>query len=139
MPEAASSGATSSRYLIRLLPVVLLAALAMAYVFHVEGDNAYAFRNIGPILVVVLLALITVWRGAGRWTGSGWHWLLGTFGFAIPALGLSIYLHYGYATDLNGMYSDAIYPKELFRFLPIYTAVAGSIGFAIGWIVGRKV
>ena len=27
----------------------------------------------------------------------------------------------------------------LFRFLPIYTLVAGAIGFAIGWIVGKNV
>jgi hypothetical protein len=126
-------------YLIRLLPVVFSAAAAIAYVFHVEGGNAYAIRNTGPIIIVILLALITLWRGSGHWTGSGWSWLLGTCGFAIPALGLSIYLHYGYASDLNGMYSEAIYPKELFRFLPLYTIVAGTIGFAIGWIVGRNV
>ena len=65
-------------------------------------------------------------------------WPLGLIGFAIPALGLSLYLHYGYATDLNGMYSEAVYPKELFRYLPIYTVVAGGIGFAIGWIIGRN-
>ena len=126
-------------YLIRLLPVVFSAAAAIAYVFHVEGGNAYAIRNTGPIIVVIVLALITLWRGSGHWTGSGWSWLLGTCGFAIPALGLSIYLHYGYAADLNGMYSDAIYPKELFRFLPMYTIVAGTIGFAIGWIAGKNV
>jgi hypothetical protein len=126
-------------YLVRLLPVVFLAAAAIAFVFHVEGNTAYALRNTGPIFVVILLALITLWRGSGRWTGSGWSWLLGTCGFAIPALGLSVYLHYGYATDLNGMYSEAIYPKELFRFLPFYTVFAGGIGFAIGWIVGKNV
>ena len=32
---------------------------------------------------------------------------------------------------------DAV-DEELFRFLPIYTLFAGAIGFAIGWIVGRK-
>ena len=25
-----------------------------------------------------------------------------------------------------------------FRYLPVYTIVAGGIGFAIGWIVGRN-
>jgi hypothetical protein len=129
----------SALYLIRLLPVVFSAAAAIAYVFHVEGGNAYAIRNTGPIIIVVVLALIALWRGSGRWTGSGWSWLLGTCGFAIPALGLSVCLHYGYASDMNGMVSDAIYPKELFRFLPLYTIVAGTIGFAIGWIVGKNV
>jgi hypothetical protein len=27
----------------------------------------------------------------------------------------------------------------LFRYLPIYTIFAGSIGFAIGWIAGRNI
>jgi len=126
-------------YLVRLLPVVLLALAATAYIFHVEGDNAFARQNASPIFVVVLLALITLVRGSGRWTDSGWSWPLATFGFAIPALGLSMYLHYGYATDMNGMYSNSIYPRELFRYLPAYTIFAGGIGFAIGWIVGRQV
>ena len=126
-------------HFVRLVPVILLAFAAAAYVFHIEGEQAYARRNILPMLAVVLLAAITLLRGSGRWTGSGWSWPLGTFGFAIPALGLSIYLHYGYATDLNGMYSAAIYPRELFRYLPMYTFFAGGIGFAIGWIVGRQV
>lgn len=130
---------TTTPVFVRLLPVALLAMAAIAYIYHVEGTQSYALRNTLPVLAVLLLASVTLWRGAGRWTGAGWSWPLGTFGFAIPALGLSIYLHYGYATDLNGMYSNAIYPRELFRFLPMYTSFAGGIGFAIGWIVGREV
>ena len=37
------------------------------------------------------------------------------------------------------MFTDAVNPEGLFRFLPIYTFVAGGIGFAIGWIVGKNV
>ncbi|MEM9404325.1 MAG: hypothetical protein AAGA44_17790 [Pseudomonadota bacterium] len=51
---------------------------------------------------------------------------------------MTLYMHYGIATDLNGMYSNAVYPDELFRFLPIYACVAGLTGFAIGWIIGRS-
>lgn len=112
---------------------------AIAYVFHVEGPSGYAWRNVLPMAVLLMLAAVSLYRGRGRWTGDGWRWPLGTFGYAIPALGLSIYLHYGYAVDLDGMYSQAIYPSELFRFLPVYTMVAGGIGFAIGWIAGRNV
>jgi len=43
------------------------------------------------------------------------------------------------AVDLNGMVSESVYPRELFRYLPEYTTGAGAIGFAIGWIVGRNV
>ena len=124
---------------IRLLPVLFLTLAAVAYVFHVEGADAYLWRNVLPMLITVLLATVTLKRGGGRWTGAGWSWPLGTLGFAIPAIGLSLYLHYGYATDMNGMYSEAIYPQELFRFLPLYTIVAGLLGFAIGWIAGRNV
>ncbi len=130
---------TTTAVLVRLLPVTLLTTAAVTYIYHVEGMQSYALRNTIPVLAVFLLASVTLWRGAGYWTRRGWSWPLGTFGFAIPALGLSMYLHYGYATDLNGMYSDAIYPSELFRFLPLYTSFAGCIGFAIGWIVGREV
>jgi hypothetical protein len=124
---------------LRLLPVVLITAAAVAYVFYVEGGQAYAWRNVLPMIVVVILAAISLYRGRGRWSGAGWRWPLGTAGFAIPALGLSLYLHYGYATDMHGMYSEALFPQELFRYLPMYTVVAGGIGFAIGWIVGRNV
>lgn len=124
---------------LRLLPVVFLTGAAIAYVVYVEGGDAYAARNVLPMLLTLVLAGITLYRGGGRWTGAGWRWPLGTLGFMIPALGLSLYLHYGYANDIDGMYSDAVYPLELFRFLPFYTLFAGAIGFAIGWIAGRDV
>lgn len=126
-------------YVIRLLPVLLVTIAAMAYVVHVEGRDAYVTRNITPMLIVIALTAVTLYKGGGSWTGAGWRWPLGTLGFAIPALGLSLYLHYGYAVDLEGMFNDAIYPLQLFRFLPAYTVVAGAIGFAIGWIAGRNV
>ncbi len=126
-------------YLIRLLPVLLVTVAAMAYVGHVEGADAYVARNIMPMLIVIVLSAVTLYRGGGSWTGAGWRWPLGTLGFAIPALGLSLYLHYGYAVGLEGMFDEAIYPLQLFRYLPAYTIVAGAIGFAIGWIVGRNI
>ena len=124
---------------IRILPVLLLTIAAIFYISYIEGADAYALRNAAPMLVVIVLAAITVWRGNGHWTSKGWRWPLATLGFAIPVLGLSLYLHYGYSIDLNGMYSESVYPRELFRYLPIYTIFAGGIGFAIGWIVGRNV
>lgn len=125
--------------LFRLSPVLFVAIAAIAYVFHTEGPDAYATRNSLPILLLVLLAAVTLRKGGGRWTGAGFRWPLGTAGFALPALGLSMYLHYAYATDLDGMFSDSLYPVEVFRYLPLYTTVAGSIGFAIGWIAGKNV
>ena len=124
---------------IRLLPVLFVTAAAMAYVAYVEGAGAYVIRNVTPMLMVIVLSALTLYKGGGSWTGAGWRWPLGTVGFAIPALGLSLYLHYGFAVDLDGVFDDAIYPQELFRFLPAYTMVAGALGFAIGWIAGRNV
>jgi hypothetical protein len=126
-------------FVIRLSPVLFIALAAMIYVLKIEAGVAYPFRNLVPMLAVVALAALTLQKGGGRWTGSGWSWLLGTAGFAIPAIGLSMYLHYGYDSDLNGMYSESVYPTEVFRYLPLYTMVAGVIGFAIGWIAGRNV
>ena len=126
-------------FLVRLSPVLFITIAAAIYVLKVEAGVAYPFRNIAPMLIVVLLSVVTLLKGGGRWTGSGWRWLLGTLGYAVPAIGLSMYLHYGYETDLNGMYSESVYPHEVFRYLPLYTSFAGGIGFAIGWIAGRNV
>ena len=123
---------------IRLLPVLLIAAAAMAYIMDVEGSDAYVVRNAVPLILLVILSAVTLLRGDGNWIGSGWRWPLGTIGFAIPALGLSLYLHYAYSVNLKGMFDAAESPLALFRFLPIYTTVAGGIGFAIGWIAGRN-
>lgn len=125
--------------LIRLLPVLLVIAAAMAYAASVERGDAYLLRNLIPMLAIVVLSIVTLVRGKGRWTGAGWRLPLGTIGFALPALGLSMYLHYGYSIDLHGMVSESVFPQELFRYLPLYTSIAGAIGFAIGWIAGKNV
>ena len=96
-------------------------------------------RNLIPLLFVVLLAWFALWLGGGSWVGYGWQMPLGVVGFATPALGLSMYLHYAYSVNLNDMFSEATQPVQLFRFLPTYTMVAGGIGFAIGWIVGKRI
>jgi hypothetical protein len=128
----------TSLIVVRFLPVVFVVAAAVAYVLYVEGDHPYAFRNTLPMFALLVLAVISLVVGKGHWAGSGWCWPLGTLGFAVPALGLSLYLHHGYAIDLHGMYSESVYPREVFRYLPLYTSFAGGIGFAIGWIAGRN-
>lgn len=125
--------------LIRLLPLLLVTIAAGFWFSDVQHGGPYVLRNLLPPVLVSILAAITLWRGDGNWDGTGWRWPLGTAGFAIPALGLSLYLHYAYSVNLNGMFSDAEQPAQLFRFLPAYTLVAGGIGFSIGWIVGRSV
>ena len=125
--------------LIRLLPVLFITAAATAYIMDVEGPNAYAIRNTVPVVLLLVLSALTLLQGKGNWTGAGWSWPLGTLGFAIPALGLSLYLHHAYSIELESLFGAARQPLELFRYLPIYTVVAGGIGFAIGWIVGRNV
>lgn len=124
---------------LRLLPVLLVAAAAGVWFYEVEDGGPWAGRNLLPLLLLVVLSALTLWRGAGRWAGAGWRFPLGTLGFAVPALGLSAYLHYAYAVNLDGMFGEPADPGELFRFLPFYTVGAGGIGFAIGWIAGRNV
>ena len=125
--------------LIKLLPLVLVSVAAALWFRDVQGDGPFVLRNLLPLAVLVMLSAMTLWRGDGNWTGDGWRWPLGIVGFGIPALGLSIYLHYAYAVNLNEMFSESTEPDQLFRFLPAYTLVAGFIGFVIGWIVGRNV
>ena len=128
-----------SKYLVvRLLPVALVCLAAGFWFADVQSRGPWVARNLLPLGVLVALSYVVLLRGGGRWSGAGMHFPLGTLGFAVPALGLSAYLHYAYAVNLNDMFSDAQYPDRVFRYLPIYTLVAGGIGFAIGWIVGRK-
>ncbi len=129
--------ATTKRIFVRLLPVMLLVLAAAAWFNDVQEGGLYVARNLVPPLMIVFLAGLTLIRGGGHWTGSGWWLPLGTLGFAVPALGLSAYLHYAYAVNLDGLFDEG--GGQLFRYLPFYTFGAGSIGFAIGSIVGRKV
>ena len=126
-------------FLVRLAPLVLLVIAAGFWIDDVQQGGPYVLRNLVPPVVVLLLAAITLYRGDGTWTGSGFRLPLGVAGYAIPALGLSAYLHYAYSVNLNGLFTGATNPEGLFRFLPIYTLVAGGIGFAIGWIAGKNV
>jgi hypothetical protein len=123
---------------VRVLPVLLLLVAAGVWFADVQEGNQYLLRNLLPLGAVLGLSLLTIWRGDGSWTGSGWRWALGTLGFAVPAVGLSLYLHYAYSVNLNDMFAGTDSPMQLFRFLPYYTTLAGAIGFAIGWIVGRN-
>ncbi len=123
----------------RLVPVAMTTLAAAFWFDEVQGDGAYLLRNLIPLVILVLLSALVLYGGGGQWGGLGNCWPLGIVGYAIPALGLGLYLHYAYAVNLNGMFTDAAYPERIFRYLPVYTIGAGGIGFAIGWIVGRKV
>jgi hypothetical protein len=125
--------------LVRLLPVLLLTLATGLWFADVQQGGPWVWRNLLPLAVLLTLSYVTLRRGGGLWSGAGMRMPLGTLGFAIPALGLALYLHYAYATNLDGMFSGTGDPSQVFRFLPAYTLVAGGIGFAIGWIVGRNV
>ena len=49
--------------LIRLLPVVFVAAAATAYVADVEGADAYVVRNAAPLVLLIGLSALTLYRG----------------------------------------------------------------------------
>ena len=123
---------------VRVLPVFLLLAAAAFWFSEVQDHHLYLFRNLVPLGIVLLLSVLSVWKGEGRWGGAGLRLAFGTIGFAIPAVGLSVYLHYAYSVNLNDLFTGTESPMQLFRFLPYYTTLAGGIGFAIGWIVGRN-
>ncbi len=90
---------------VRVLPVLLLLVATGVWFSDVQEGEQYLLRNLLPLGAVLVLSLLTVWRGKGSWTGSGWRWALGTLGFAIPAVGLSMYLHYAYSVNLNDMFT----------------------------------
>lgn len=123
----------------RLLPLVMVAMAAAFWFNDVQQGGPYVFRNLMPLAILVALAAVTLYRGNGQWSGTSKRLPLGIIGYAIPTLGLSLYLHYAYSVNLNDMFTDAEYPDRIFRYLPYYTTGAGGIGFVIGWIVGRNV
>lgn len=126
-----------ARVLIRLAPIAMLCAAAAAWFNDVQQAGPFVLRNLLPLALVTALALINLLRADGSWTGRGWQMPLGIAGFAIPAFGLAAYLHYAYSVNLDGMFDGGA--GDFFRYLPIYTIVAGAIGFAIGWIAGRNI
>ncbi len=123
----------------RLLPVILVSLAAAFWFNEVQGGGPYVARNLIPLAILVLLSGLVLFHGDGQWSGSGMRLPLGVVGYTIPALGLALYLHYAYLVNLNDMFTDAAFPEQVFRYLPVYTIVAGGVGFAIGWIVGRNV
>jgi hypothetical protein len=131
--------AHDQRLVARLSPVLLVAVAAGLWFVDVQDGGPWTGRNLVPLAVLVILSYVTLRRGGGRWSGAGMRMPLGTLGYSIPALGLAAYLHYAYAVNLNDMFGGAEFPDRVFRYLPAYTLVAGGIGFAIGWIVGRNV
>lgn len=131
--------AVARQMLVRLLPIALGVIILGAWFADVQGSGPYVARNLLPPALIVVLCAAILRSNDGRWQIRDWRLPLASIGYAIPALGLSAYLHYAYAVNLDGLFAGAERPAELFRFLPIYTVVAGGIGFAIGWIIGRNV
>jgi len=129
--------AKTTIFFFRLLPVFFLVLAAAVWFNDVQEGGRYVIRNLVPPFTVVVLAAFSLVRGGGHWTGAGWRLPLGTLGFAVPAIGLSSYLHYAYSVNLDGLFDGG--SDQMFRYLPYYTFFAGLVGFAIGWIVGRNV
>lgn len=129
----------ATAYAVRLLPVLLVAAAAALFIARAETGGPYVGRNMLPLLVSVGLFAWSLRRNSGQWLRVDRRWTLGSLGFAIPAIGLSLYLHANWLYDIDGVATDATTPDLLFRFLPYYTGAAGCIGFAIGWIIGKNV
>lgn len=128
----------TAKIFVRVLPVLLLLLAAAIWFADVQDTSQYLVRNLVPLGIVLGLSILSVRRGGGQWGGAGLRTACGTLGFAIPAVGLALYLHYAYSVNLNGMFTGSESPMQLFRFLPYYTTLAGAVGFAIGWIVGRN-
>ncbi|MDH3752126.1 MAG: hypothetical protein OEU40_16205, partial [Gammaproteobacteria bacterium] len=59
--------------LVRMLPLALLVAAAGAWINDVQDGGPYVLRNLVPPVVILALAALTLQRGAGKWTGSGWR------------------------------------------------------------------
>ena len=117
------------------LALIAFSAVVAAFGWLAAAANPtglFVARNLVPAGAAWLLLVYILLRRP-----SDARWWLGWLGFLVPALGLSGYLHLAFLNDWRGIASEAVTPALLFRFLPWYAAVAGGIGFGIGWIVGR--
>ena len=63
--------------MLRLAPVLLIAVAAGLWFNEVQESGPWVFRNLVPLGIVVVLSALTLLRGGGRWTGSGWRLPLG--------------------------------------------------------------
>ncbi|MEM8983060.1 MAG: hypothetical protein AAGC71_08545 [Pseudomonadota bacterium] len=121
------------------LTIVALPLLAVgAGIVVIEHGLGTSARNIAPLFIVLLGAAVALWRNNGRWWHPEARWILMTIGFAVPSVGLSLYLHYRWALDIDAVRTSARNVRLLFAWLPAYTLFAGAIGAALGHIVGRQ-
>ncbi|MDH3533979.1 MAG: hypothetical protein OEO82_13680, partial [Gammaproteobacteria bacterium] len=70
---------------LKLLPVLLVIVAAASWFAVIEEGGPYLVRNLIPLLVLLSLAVLTLYRGGGKWSGAGMRMPLGTLGFAVPA------------------------------------------------------
>lgn len=124
---------------VRFLPFLLAFILLAAWMADVREGAPYLLRNLLPGIVWLALVAWALWHNAGTFFTPDSKRTLGALGFAIPAVGLSVYLHAAFQMQDSELFGPGSRPDRLFRYLPIYTLVAGGLGFAIGWIIGRNV
>lgn len=126
------------RIAVRLLPLLLVVIVLVAWFADVQQNGPYVPRNAIPPFLGLLPLFIALRGSAGYFRGADPRYVLAALGFAVPSVGLAVYLHHAYAVNLDSLFADARRPVEVFRFLPIYTSGAGLLGAAIGWIAGRS-
>ncbi len=123
----------------RFLPFLLAVILLAAWMADIRAGEAYLARNLLPGFVWLALVAWALLHNNGGFFQPDARRMLGALGFAIPAIGLTLYLHIAYQANDSELFGPGSRPDQLFRYLPAYTLVAGGLGFAIGWIVGRNV
>lgn len=125
--------------LLRLTPIIAIVVAAGVFIIRAEQGGPHVWRNLGPAVLCLALFWVALLKNRGSWFAVDRRWTPAAIGFAIPTLGLSLYLHASWHYDFDGIASGAATPDLMFRFLPYYTLSAGCIGFAIGWVIGRNI
>ena len=128
-----------SQVVARFLPFLLAFIVLAAWIADIREGAPYLARNLVPGVVWLVLVAWALWHNRGAFFTPDARRTLGAIGFAIPAIGLTVYLHAAYQMQDSELFGADSRPDRLFRYLPIYTLIAGGLGFAIGWIIGRNV
>ena len=120
----------------RKVQLGILAATCALLVFATEGFHPFAVWNCVPILVAYLFAVMILEKARGLWRNVDPRIKGSLIGFVVAAVGVTLFTHIAWVTDLGRVASASSTSGLLFLFLPIYSVILGIVGSILGLIFG---
>lgn len=109
---------------------LIIASLAVFLVVaEGVGINLFTVWNLLPLAIAVVVYLLARKRGKS---------LFGAYGFLLGSMLVSGLTHLAWMTDWNGTMSGSSTSALIFLFIPIYSVIAGLIGWLAGIGIGYR-